>query len=329
MASSLPHSAATAGAASRRRCCSPLSDAAGAPLSSPMELEDDGPAAAGAASRRRCWNLLSAGAGGPLSPPLELDPEGPVVEAGGGVGGLVQVGDLAVVAVEDLQVAVVHGEPVQMQVQDRGKGDETTLEHDRGKDDETMLEQDRGKDDETMLEQDRGKGDETMLEKDRGKGDETILEQDRGKGDEMMLEQDRGKGDETMLEQERGKELRDEERYGAYFALEDLKYDLYGVVKHSGLPNFGHYVCTIRSSPTSWHLMNDTLVDSITETSALNQEAYLLFYVRQGMFPWFSSFLQEANSGAHSATKRMYPVNDHNVFAFDNLAQSKLLEKMA
>ncbi|KAM0920322.1 hypothetical protein ACQ4PT_007597 [Festuca glaucescens] len=100
---------------------------------------------------------------------------------------------------------------------------------------------------------------------------------------------------------------------------EGLQYDLYGVVKHFGLPNFGQYVCTIRSSPTSWHLMNDSLVDSITKTSALNQEAYLLFYVRQGMFPWFSSLLQEANSGAPSATKRMYPVNDHNVFAFENL----------
>ncbi|KAM0856778.1 hypothetical protein ACQ4PT_048853 [Festuca glaucescens] len=75
-------------------------------------------------------------------------------------------------------------------------------------------------------------------------------------------------------------------------------------------------------------------VDSITETSALHQEAYLLFYVRQGMFPWFSSLLQEATSGAPSATeitkperpstppprpKRTYSVNDHNVFAFENL----------
>ncbi|KAM0876696.1 hypothetical protein ACQ4PT_035997 [Festuca glaucescens] len=60
---------------------------------------------------------------------------------------------------------------------------------------------------------------------------------------------------------------------------EDLKYDLYGLVEHSGLPNFGHYVCTIRSSPSSWHLMNDSLVDSITETRALHQEAYMLFYV--------------------------------------------------
>ncbi|KAM0929979.1 hypothetical protein ACQ4PT_001244 [Festuca glaucescens] len=53
-------------------------------------------------------------------------------------------------------------------------------------------------------------------------------------------------------------------------------------------------VCTIRSSPTSWHLMNDSLVDSISETSALGQEAYILFYVRQGSFPWFSSMQEEA-----------------------------------
>ncbi|KAL6911759.1 hypothetical protein ACP4OV_000564 [Aristida adscensionis] len=72
----------------------------------------------------------------------------------------------------------------------------------------------------------------------------------------------------------------------------ELKYDLYGVVEHSGLPNYGHYVCAIRSSPGAWHLMNDSRVDSITEASALNQEAYILFYVRQGEFPWFSSLLQ-------------------------------------
>jgi ubiquitin carboxyl-terminal hydrolase 36/42 len=110
-----------------------------------------------------------------------------------------------------------------------------------------------------------------------------------------------------------------------YFHMhQDLKYDLYGVVKHSGLPSFGHYVCAIRSSPSSWHLMNDSLVsvtshllflftierfhlvkvmivlqvDSITETSALHQEAYMLFYVRQSTFPWFSSLLEEADSGA-------------------------------
>jgi hypothetical protein len=68
-ASGLPRSAATSGAASRRCCWKPLSDAAGAPLSPPPELEED--EAAGAASRRRCCNPVSAAAGAPLSPPLE------------------------------------------------------------------------------------------------------------------------------------------------------------------------------------------------------------------------------------------------------------------
>jgi ubiquitin carboxyl-terminal hydrolase 36/42 len=46
-----------------------------------------------------------------------------------------------------------------------------------------------------------------------------------------------------------------------YFPLQqELKYDLYGVIEHSGLPNYGHYVCAIRSSPSTWHLMNDSLV---------------------------------------------------------------------
>jgi ubiquitin C-terminal hydrolase len=40
--------------------------------------------------------------------------------------------------------------------------------------------------------------------------------------------------------------------FSLYFRIhQDLKYDLYGLVEHSGSPNFGHYVCTIRSSPSS------------------------------------------------------------------------------
>lgn len=104
---------------------------------------------------------------------------------------------------------------------------------------------------------------------------------------------------------------------------EDLNYDLYGVVEHSGLPNFGHYVCTIRSSPSSWHSMNDSLVDSISETTALHMEAYLLFYVRQGRFPWFSNLLQEATSGAPNATEinKQERPKRHNVFTFENLVE--------
>ncbi|XP_047079445.1 uncharacterized protein LOC124690046 [Lolium rigidum] len=111
---------------------------------------------------------------------------------------------------------------------------------------------------------------------------------------------------------------------------EELKYDLYGVVEHSGLPNFGHYVCAIRSSPSSWHLMDDSHVNSITETSALRHEAYVLFYVRQGMFPWFSSLIDEATKTSQQRTSVEDEINnpetpstrrtsDHDVFAFEKL----------
>ncbi|XP_062219965.1 ubiquitin carboxyl-terminal hydrolase 21-like isoform X2 [Phragmites australis] len=89
----------------------------------------------------------------------------------------------------------------------------------------------------------------------------------------------------------------------------ELKYDLYGVVEHSGLPNYGHYVCTIRSSPITWHLMNDSHVDSINDASALNQEAYILFYVRQGKFPWFLSLLEGKDVQHDETTRGASPVS--------------------
>ncbi|CAN6233883.1 unnamed protein product [Urochloa humidicola] len=89
----------------------------------------------------------------------------------------------------------------------------------------------------------------------------------------------------------------------------ELKYDLYGVVEHSGLPNYGHYVCSIRSSPTTWYLMNDSHVDSITDATALNQEAYILFYVRQGKFPWFSSLLEGKDALHAENTRGASPVS--------------------
>ncbi|KAJ3680667.1 hypothetical protein LUZ60_016945 [Juncus effusus] len=73
----------------------------------------------------------------------------------------------------------------------------------------------------------------------------------------------------------------------------DVKYELYGIVEHRGVFSYGHYVSTIRSSPSSWHLFNDSVVTSITEASALNQTAYILFYIKKGTSPWFSSLITE------------------------------------
>lgn len=50
-------------------------------------------------------------------------------------------------------------------------------------------------------------------------------------------------------------------------------------------------------------------VDSITDASALNQEAYILFYVRQGKFPWFSSLLEGKDAVHAENTRGASPVS--------------------
>uniref|UniRef100_A0A452XGK4 USP domain-containing protein n=2 Tax=Aegilops tauschii subsp. strangulata TaxID=200361 RepID=A0A452XGK4_AEGTS len=70
------------------------------------------------------------------------------------------------------------------------------------------------------------------------------------------------------------------------------KYDLYGVVEHEGAPSNGHYVCYIRSSRTNWFHFNDSKVMKINDAMALESEAYLLFYAKQGSSPWFSTLLK-------------------------------------
>ncbi|XVF13629.1 hypothetical protein REPUB_Repub08aG0224000 [Reevesia pubescens] len=80
---------------------------------------------------------------------------------------------------------------------------------------------------------------------------------------------------------------------------EELKYQLYAVVKHSGFrPTSGHYICYIRSFPDTWHKLNDSRVTSVEEEAVLSQEAYILFYARQGI-PWFSTAIEVQKSCAN------------------------------
>ncbi|KAG4172937.1 hypothetical protein ERO13_A11G030700v2 [Gossypium hirsutum] len=73
---------------------------------------------------------------------------------------------------------------------------------------------------------------------------------------------------------------------------EELRYQLFAVVKHSGFrPTSGHYVCYIRSSPNMWHKMNDSRVTCVEEEAVLSQEAYILLYAKQGI-PWFSTAIE-------------------------------------
>uniref|UniRef100_A0ACD5U4U3 Uncharacterized protein n=1 Tax=Avena sativa TaxID=4498 RepID=A0ACD5U4U3_AVESA len=73
-------------------------------------------------------------------------------------------------------------------------------------------------------------------------------------------------------------------------------YDLYGVVEHLGDSSKGHYVCYIRSSETDWYLFNDDKVMKLSEEGVLDSKAYLLFYVKRGSSPWFSTLLEEKNN---------------------------------
>ncbi|CAD5174600.1 unnamed protein product [Musa acuminata subsp. malaccensis] len=71
------------------------------------------------------------------------------------------------------------------------------------------------------------------------------------------------------------------------------KYDLYAVLLHIGSLEFGHYFCCIRSSPSTWHCINDSKVFRVSETDVLAQDAYLLFYVKQRSSCWFSNLMDE------------------------------------
>ena len=65
--------------------------------------------------------------------------------------------------------------------------------------------------------------------------------------------------------------------------VQDEVYDLYGVVIHKGSStNSGHYFSYCKSvGNNSWFECNDSHIGGMSEDSALNKEAYLLFYQKR------------------------------------------------
>ncbi|XP_033923670.1 ubiquitin carboxyl-terminal hydrolase 36 [Melopsittacus undulatus] len=60
-----------------------------------------------------------------------------------------------------------------------------------------------------------------------------------------------------------------------------VMYGLYAVLVHSGYScHAGHYYCYVKASNGQWYQMNDSMVRCSNVKVVLNQEAYLLFYVR-------------------------------------------------
>ncbi|TFK05840.1 multimerin-1 [Platysternon megacephalum] len=60
-----------------------------------------------------------------------------------------------------------------------------------------------------------------------------------------------------------------------------VMYGLYAVLVHSGYScHAGHYYCYVKASNGQWYQMNDSLVHSSNIKVVLNQQAYVLFYLR-------------------------------------------------
>lgn len=58
-------------------------------------------------------------------------------------------------------------------------------------------------------------------------------------------------------------------------------YGLYAVLVHSGFScHAGHYFCYIKASNGQWYQMNDSSVSVSDISSVLNQQAYVLFYIK-------------------------------------------------
>ncbi|XP_053906512.1 ubiquitin carboxyl-terminal hydrolase 36-like [Cuculus canorus] len=60
-----------------------------------------------------------------------------------------------------------------------------------------------------------------------------------------------------------------------------MNYELYAVLVHSGYScHSGHYYCYVKASDGQWYKMNDAVVSVTTINVVLNQQAYVLFYLR-------------------------------------------------
>ncbi|XP_053131932.1 ubiquitin carboxyl-terminal hydrolase 42 isoform X2 [Hemicordylus capensis] len=62
---------------------------------------------------------------------------------------------------------------------------------------------------------------------------------------------------------------------------EPIIYVLYAVLVHTGFScHAGHYYCYIKASNGQWYQMNDSIVSNSDIRTVLNQQAYVLFYIR-------------------------------------------------
>ncbi|KAK7122840.1 hypothetical protein R3I94_019825 [Phoxinus phoxinus] len=86
-------------------------------------------------------------------------------------------------------------------------------------------------------------------------------------------------------------------------------YALYAVLVHSGFScHAGHYYCYIKASNGQWYQMNDSSVSLSDIRTVLNQQAYLLFYIRSPDVKNGSDFSQMNHTPGQSSPRPSIPI---------------------
>ena len=91
-----------------------------------------------------------------------------------------------------------------------------------------------------------------------------------------------------------------------YKNLETTVYDLIGVIQHLGhTREAGHYISLCKHSTGKWYQFNDDRVEQISEEEIVNENAYILIYMRQKL-----SAVSITPSLLCSSSTAVVPIND-------------------
>ncbi|KAF6728405.1 Ubiquitin carboxyl-terminal hydrolase 42 [Oryzias melastigma] len=90
---------------------------------------------------------------------------------------------------------------------------------------------------------------------------------------------------------------------------EPQNYGLYAVLVHSGFScHAGHYFCYIKASSGQWYQMNDSSVSVSDIRSVLNQQAYVLFYIKTSDMKKVADYSGSSRSPSISGQSSPRPV---------------------
>lgn len=101
---------------------------------------------------------------------------------------------------------------------------------------------------------------------------------------------------------------------------DNTKYQLSAVLVHVGhSSNSGHYFCYIKNSNNFWYRMDDSNVSLVGQNTVLQQQAYLLFYIRKTkMVHKFQINGKESSNSNHVVGNNNHVTSNNNHVAVNN-----------